>query len=407
MRTVAPSGMSATASIALWVIMTMAVPLRPEELAYAVQPRSRRGSGADVLEHDGEALPDTDADARHAPAPAGALEVAGEGAEDAAARGPEGVPDGDGATVPVDDLGVDRPGVEACERLGGEGLVEFDGGDVVPADAGPGEGGVGRLDGRVAEVLGLERARAATGDAGDRVEADLVAGGLAAEEDRRCAVVERRRVARRDGASFPPERRAQAGQPLRRGVGTDRLVPDEVDPGDGDDEVVVPAVVPGLVGEAVRPLGEGVLAFAGDTVLLAQLLGRLAERHGPLRRHGRIDQPPTERCGGEGEIACGVRLLGLGQDPGGAAHRLGPAADDDVGVAGLDRARGDHGRVEAGAAESVDRGAGDARRQTREQRGHARDVAVLLARPVGVAEHDLVDLLTETSLREAGRPGDD
>src|SRR6478609_8478160 len=288
MSTVAPSGMSATASIALWVIMTMAVPLGRPAGAYAVQRRSRDGSGADVLEHDRETLPDTDADARHAPPAAAALQVAGEGAEDAAARGPERVADGDGATVPVDDLRVDRPGVEARERLCCERLVELDGGDVVPGDAGPRERGVRRLDGGVAEVLGLERARAAPCDPGDGGETDLVAGCLAAEQHGRRAVVERRCVAGRDGAALLAEGRAQSGQPLRRGVGTDRLVAGEVDAGHGDDELVVPAVVPRLVGEAVRPLGEGVLAVSGDAVLLAQLLGGFAERHRPLRRHGRL-----------------------------------------------------------------------------------------------------------------------
>src|SRR3954462_8367710 len=43
--------------------------------------------------------------------------------------------------------------------------------------------------------------------------------------------------------------------------------------------------------------------------------------------------------------------------------------------------------VEARAAEAVDRRAGDARRQPGQEHGHARDVTVVLARAVGVAEH--------------------
>ena len=48
-------------------------------------------------------------------------------------------------------------------------------------------------------------------------------------------------------------------------------------------------------------------------------------------------------------------------------------------------------RLEAGAAQPVDRLAGDLDRQPGEERGHAADVAVVLARLVRRAEDDVVD----------------
>ena len=86
-------------------------------------------------------------------------------------------------------------------------------------------------------------------------------------------------------------------------------------------------------------------------------------------------------------------LLGLEQHPRRAAHRLHAADEHDVGVAGLDRAAGEHRGVEARAAQAVDGVGGDADvGRPGEQHGHAADVAVVLARAVGVAERDVVDL---------------
>src|SRR5918999_5402869 len=108
---------------------------------------------SDVLEDDGEALADADADRGDSPALAGLLQGPGEGAEDPGPGRAERVPDRDGAAGAVDDLRVDVPGVDAGQRLGGEGLVQLDRADVAPPDAGPLEREVGRLDRREAEVL--------------------------------------------------------------------------------------------------------------------------------------------------------------------------------------------------------------------------------------------------------------
>ena len=72
----------------------------------------------DVLEHDGEALADPDADRGDAPAlAAGAFSTAASVPSDPAAGGAERVADRDRAAAGVDDRGVDLPGVDAGEGL--------------------------------------------------------------------------------------------------------------------------------------------------------------------------------------------------------------------------------------------------------------------------------------------------
>ena len=104
----------------------------------------------------------------------------------------------------------------------------------------------------------------------------------------------------------------------------------------------------------------------------------------------RVDQAPAER--GVGHVAGGrPRPRALGQDHRRARHRLDAAGHDDVGLAAADllRRRGDG--LQAAGAQPVDGVAGDLVRQAGQQRGHARDVAVVLAGLVGGAEDHLVD----------------
>jgi hypothetical protein len=83
----------------------------------------------------------------------------------------------------------------------------------------------------------------------------------------------------------------------------------------------------------------------------------------------------------------------LGEDEGCSRHGLDAARDDELGVAERYRAiAGDH-RLQARPAEPVDCRPRRAQRQARQQYRHACDVAVLLARAVGVAQHDVVDVL--------------
>ena len=300
--------------------------------------------------------------------------------------------DRDGTALGVDDVGVDLPEVHARQGLHGERLVELDRGDVGPGDARAGQGLVDRLDRRDPEVLRDEREGAATGDAGERVDADRVAGGLGAEQHRRGAVVERRGVGRRDGA-VRTERRLEAGQLLRRGAGADALVPGQVDAFHGHDQVVVEAVGPRRVGEVVGAGGELVLPLPRDAEPVGQLLVGLAERDGPLGRHPLVHEPPAQRRRDRGDVAGRVGARRLGQHPRGAGHRLDAAGEHDVGVARLDGPRTRHRGVERRAAEPVH---GDGRhrgRQPGQQHGHPADVAVVLTGPVGVAPDDVADPL--------------
>nr|BFF22916.1 hypothetical protein GCM10025732_08810 [Glycomyces mayteni] len=296
--------------------------------------------------------------------------------------------DRDGAALRVDDLGVEAgPGREARERLRRIGLVELHGVEVVPADPGAFEGAFGggdRPDAVPVRLDGGDRA----GDDARQGPAVVGRGPFAAEEERGGAVAEGAGVPGGDGAAGA-ERGPEPGEDLGGGRGADRLV--AVEFVQGQDLVGEGPGLPRGVGEAVAAGGEGVLGFAADAELVGEDLGPFAEAHGPLRVHGGVDQAPAEGGVGEFESASRERLLGLREDPRGAAHRLDAPGDDEVGVAALDRAgRGDDG-FGPGPAEAVDGGARDGRGEPGEEDGHAGDVAVVLARAVGVAEDDVPD----------------
>ena len=143
----------------------------------------------------------------------------------------------------------------------------------------------GGFDGRVAEVLRVVGVRAASGDAGQRVQAEDAGGVLGAEPGRGGAV--------QSGEALPA---VTVPLPVRNTVlrpasfsaevpGRMRLVADQVGARDRGDEVVVEAFVPGLGGEVVRGGGEFVLALAGDAVFLGQPFGGFAQGDRPVRGH--------------------------------------------------------------------------------------------------------------------------
>ena len=159
---------------------------------------------------------------------------------------------------------------------------------------------------------------------------------------------------------------------------------------DRGDLALQPAVLDRLGRTALAAVGVGILVASLDLVFLGNVLGRLRHRIDPvLRLHQLVDETPAER--GVLDLGrAGVRGLGLGHDEGRAGHALDAAGDGEFRLARLDRTSRAADRIHAGAAEPVD---GDARHrlgQAREQRRHAGDVAVVLARLVGAAELDVV-----------------
>ncbi len=109
-------------------------------------------------------------------------------------------------------------------------------------------------------------------------------------------------------------------------------------------------------------------------------------------RHVRVHEAPADRR----VVDLGLAregALGLAHHERRARHQLDAAGDHHLGLAGLDGAGRLADRVEPRAAQAVDRRAGDVVRQPREQGGHARDVAVVLAGLVGAAEDHVVDHL--------------
>ena len=144
----------------------------------------------------------------------------------------------------------------------------------------------------------------------------------------------------------------------------------------------------------LRAQRERVLILARDLPALGDVLAGLAHR---LEReellHARVREAPAEGRVVERPVAARERRVGLRRDERRARHRLHAAGDEEVAVAREHRMAGTDDRREPRGAEPVDRDAADRLRQPREQHGHARDVAVVLARLVRAAEPHVLDLL--------------
>ena len=138
---------------------------------------------------------------------------------------------------------------------------------------------------------------------------------------------------------------------------------------------------------------EQILILPRDAVLLGDVLARLAHCLGREQLdESRIGETPAERRVVQRAVAARKRLVRLRRDERCARHRLGAARHEELAVAGDHRMAGRDDCREAGGAESVHRHAGHRVRQAREQRGHARDVPVVLAGLVGRAEVDIFDV---------------
>ncbi len=173
-----------------------------------------------------------------------------------------------------------------------------------------------------------------------------------------------------------------------------------------------------LVGEASRLVGGGpaalrlererVLILARHAPPLGDVLARLAHR---LRREQlgelRIREAPAERRVVQRPLGAIPRLRRLRRDERGARHRLLAARDEQIAVARDHRVTRADDRSEAGRAQPVDGDAADRVGKPREQRRHARDVAVVLAGLVRGAEPDVLDLIRRDARTRDGFADDD
>ena len=219
------------------------------------------------------------------------------------------------------------------------------------------------------------------------------------EHDRGGAVVDARGVAGGDRPARP-ERGLEPREALGGRVGARALVALD----DAAARRRAAATGTGTTWSANRPS-----SIAADGALLAQQRERVLVRADtPQRsatisavspsetvtpcsaRRGLTNRQPSVRVDelARAALVAGLRLQ---HDERCARHRLDAARHDDIRVAGHDRVRGAVDRLEARAAEAVHGLARDLDRQPREQHRHPRDVPVLLARAVRVAEDDVVD----------------
>ena len=113
--------------------------------------------------------------------------------------------------------------------------------------------------------------------------------------------------------------------------------------------------------------------------------------------HDGIDEAPAD--GGVEDLRRALkRRLGLAHDERSARHRFGAAGDGEIDLARLDRPRRRGERVHSRSAQAVDRHARNGVGKSGEQEGHAREVAVVLARLVGAAQDDLLHFVRKAGM---------
>ena len=286
-----------------------------------------------------------------------------------------------------------------------ERLVELDEIEVLRLPAAARERlGPGR-DRPLAHRVGVHARRRVRDDARERLEAVRAHDVAAGDEHAGGAVVERGAVAGRDGA-----------RPCETTVGS-LASPSSVTSERGDSSFAKrtgSAPLPfcgigtGTISRSNAPAAIAAAAFFCEPRANASCSSRpifhlaaTSSAVSPIERSGKRSaifgfskrQPSdvSKTFGGRAR----ERLVGLAEDERRARHALDAAADGDLGVARRDAPDGVAHRLETRPAEAVH---GDGRhlvRETREERRHARDVAVVLARLVGRAEGDLIELLAE------------
>ena len=220
---------------------------------------------------------------------------------------------------------------------------------------------------------------------------------LGSEDHRRGAVVDAGGVAGGDGAGVADDR-LELGEIVERRIGARMLVLVDHDRAglaarrfDRDDLLGEIAGGGGARGALLRAQRERILVLARHLIFLGDVLAGLGHRIDAVARlHRRIDEAPAER-GVVGLDRARKRLARLAGDERRPRHRLDPAGDGEIHLAGADGARRIADGVEARGAQPVDGEAGDRLRQPGEQERHARDVAVVLAGLIGAAEEHFVE----------------
>ncbi len=343
-------------------------------------------------------------------------------ADDARARRGERVADGEARSLDVELGAIDRaerpveaelllavdgilPGLQRGDHLRGERLVDLVEVEVLQRQSGARDhaghrhgGGhqqafaVHKVDGRVLRVR----------DVGEDGQAALGRPLLRGQQHAGRAVGERRGVGCGEGRALAlVEGRAQRRDLFQADVVAQVVV--AIDAGEGDDEIVHPALAVGGGGLVVALVGELVLLLAGDAPILGHQLRVLA--HGQARarlaRGGRQRRQLGQRQALEGAEphAEGLGVLRLDEALGkllledDGRIRRGVGADGD---AALDLARGDlggdgAGRLQARAAGLLHGHAGRGGREPRIEHGLARKVPVARVGDDGAARH-LVDV---------------
>ena len=145
---------------------------------------------------------------------------------------------------------------------------------------------------------------------------------------------------------------------------------------------------------------ERVLISARNIVRARNIFRGLTKRD--RRIHG--GQPWIDKAPANGAIKhlllAAKSLIGLAYDIRRAAHGLNAARDHDVARARLDHARGKIHGLKTRRAQAIHGRASNGRGKTRQQRGHARDIAIVLARLVGRTK---VDILNKCGINASAR----
>ena len=220
-------------------------------------------------------------------------------------------------------------------------------------------------------------------DPRERGDAEVARLGVAHDDDRGGAVVERARVARGDAPALA-EHRLEGREALERRRRPRPVVDRDdraVGQGHRDDlaleEATLLALDRALLGE------ERVLVhlLAGDPLELGDVLGGLAHRDVHVGQPARVGGPRAARSGrprGRARLGAAERLVVWSRVRGAhsvARDRLDAGGDEDVALAGSDRVRGHPDRLQRARAVAVDGDAGN----LVEPREHGRDARDVVA----------------------------